>query len=77
MLVEKVFLYGQPGLVRLVGIKGALADIEIDSAGNDARDLVEPGDQGLKAAARNQVVRDPIRLVGRLNEEFADSSDVV
>ena len=77
LLIKKVFPDGEPGFVGLVGIEGALRDVEIDASWSDRRDLIVAGDEGLEASARDEEVRDAIGLIGGLDEEFADTADVV
>jgi hypothetical protein len=76
LLVEEIFLYGEPGFVGLVGVEGALGDVEIEAAGKDFGDLVVAGDERLEASARDEEVRDAVGLVGRLDEEFTDTADI-
>ncbi len=77
LLVEKVFLDGQPGFVGVIGGEGALGDVQIDAAGSSFGDLIVARDQRLKAAAGNQEMGNAIRLIGRFDEKFADPADVV
>ena len=77
LLVEKIFLDGQPGFVGVIGGKGAFGDVEIDAAGNGFGDLVVARDERLEAAAGNQEVGNAIGLIGRFDEKFADAADVI
>lgn len=77
LLVEKVFLDGQPGFVGLIGGKGALGDVEIDASGSSFGNLIVARNQRLKAAAGNQEMGNAIRLFGRLDEKFTDPADVI
>ena len=77
LLVEKIFLYGQPGFVGLISGQSTLVDIEIDAAGSNFGDLVIAGDEGLVATAGDEEVGNAIGLIGRLDEKFADTADVV
>ena len=68
---------GEPGFVGLVGVKSAFVDVEIDAARDGFGDLIVAGNEGLKAAAGDQEMRDAVGLIGRFNKEFADTANVV
>ena len=77
LLVEEIFLDGEPAFVGLVGIKCPLADVEFDAAGGDSSDLIVAGNEGLEAAPRDEEMGDTIGLISRLDEEFADTPDKI
>jgi hypothetical protein len=77
LLIEEILLDGEPGFVEVVGVQGALVDVEIDAAGDDFGDLIVTGDQGLEAAAGDEEVGDAVGLIGGLDEKFSDAADEV
>jgi hypothetical protein len=70
-------LYREPGFIGLVKLEGAFADIEANFAHGNGGDLVVAGYKRRKVAARQQKMGDAIGLVRGLNEEFADTPNVI
>jgi len=77
LLVEEVFLNGEPSFVGLIGVEGTLVDGEIDAAGGDPSDLVVTGHERLEASARDEEVGNAIGLVRGFDEELADPADEI
>jgi len=77
LLIEEIFLDGEPGFVGVVGVQGAFVDVEIDAAGGDFGDLIVAGDERLEAAAGDEEVGDAVGLIGGLDEKFADAANEV
>lgn len=77
LLVEKILLHGKPGFIGLIGSEGAFGGVEIDASGRGFGDLIIARDERLKTPAGNQEMGHAIRLFGGLDEEFADTADVI
>src|SRR5262249_7360381 len=77
LLVQKIFLNGQPRLIRLVHLESPLANVQSHRTGLDRGHLIVAGYQRLKAPARQQEVRDAVGRRGRFDEELAHPADEV
>jgi len=75
LLIEEILADGEPGFVGMVGIQGALGNVQIDAARGDFFDLVIARDEWLEAPAGDEVMRNTIGLVGGFEEEFAHTAD--
>jgi hypothetical protein len=77
LLVQKIFLDGEPSFVGMVGIESSFGDVQIDAAGGGFGDLIVTGDEGLEAPPRDQKVRDAVGSLGGFDKELTDATDVV
>ena len=77
LLIQQIFLHRQPGFIRLIGFEQPFIYVEPHIARRHRRDLIMTRHERLKTPARQQIVRDAIRLVRRFDKKFANLAHIV
>ncbi len=77
LLVEQVFLHGEPGFVGMVELERGFVGGELEAAGNDRVDLVEARDKRAVFAAADEQARDAVGLLVGDDEHFLDAADEI
>src|ERR1700730_10221395 len=77
LLVGEVLLCGEPGLIGLIKLERAFAHVEADLTDRNGSDLVVTGYERRKMAASQQKMGNTSGLVRALDEEIADTPNVI